>query len=145
MSLAATICTDKVAQVLSSNEPGVFMHGPTFMANPLSCATAFESIKMLLESDWASKIRSIETQLSAELAPAKEFNAVQDVRVLGAIGVIELNKEVDMNRLPFQFVNRGVWLRPFGKLIYTMPSYIIDADDLTLITSGMLEAASADF
>ena len=142
MSLAATLCTDKVANKISSSEPGVFMHGPTFMANPLSCATALESVKMLLESDWSSKVREIEKQLASELAPAKSFNSVKDVRTMGAIGVIELTKDVDMSSIPHEFVNRGVWLRPFGRLIYTMPAYSISKHELRSITTSMVEVAS---
>ena len=130
MTLAATLTTDKVAETISAEGEGVFMHGPTFMANPLACSVALASIKLLLASDWQEKINFIEAELQQGLAKCQELKNVEDVRVLGAIGVVELDKPVDMHVVPAEFVKRGVWIRPFGKLIYIMPPYIIRADEL---------------
>lgn len=138
MSLAATLTTPQISQVFSQGEAGVFMHGPTFMANPLACAVALESIAILESYDWPAKIQAIETQLKAELAPCRESSLVKDVRVLGAIGVVEFHQPVNMAVIQPQVVDHGVWLRPFGKLLYTMPPYIIQPDELSRITSAMV-------
>ncbi|MEO0737616.1 MAG: adenosylmethionine--8-amino-7-oxononanoate transaminase [Cyanobacteria bacterium J06649_12] len=138
MSLAATLTTPQISQVFAQGEAGVFMHGPTFMANPLACAVALESIAILESSDWQTKIRLIEAQLKAELAPCRESPLVKDVRVLGAIGVVELHEPVDMAVLQSQVIDHGVWLRPFGKLLYTMPPYIIEPSELRCITQAMV-------
>ena len=138
MSLAATLTTPQISQVFAQGEAGVFMHGPTFMANPLACAVALESIAILESSDWQTKIRLIEAQLKAELAPCCESPLVKDLRVLGAIGVVELHDPVDMAVLQSQVVDHGVWLRPFGKLLYTMPPYIIEPSELRCITQAMV-------
>ncbi|MDG2176842.1 MAG: adenosylmethionine--8-amino-7-oxononanoate transaminase [Gammaproteobacteria bacterium] len=138
MTLSATLCTDKVASGIS-REQGVFMHGPTFMGNPLACACALASIELLEHSDWQGRIAKIETQLRNELAPCSKAASVIDVRVLGAIGVVEMQDPVDMSSAQAFFVDRGVWIRPFGKLVYIMPPYVIEADDLTRLTSAIVE------
>jgi adenosylmethionine---8-amino-7-oxononanoate aminotransferase len=137
MSLAATLTTSEISASFAAGEAGVFMHGPTFMANPLACAVAVENLALLESYDWQSTIRSIESQLKAELEPCRSLAAVKDVRVLGAIGVVELHNPVDMQTIQPRFVEEGVWLRPFGRLIYTMPPYIIQPAELTAITAAI--------
>jgi adenosylmethionine-8-amino-7-oxononanoate aminotransferase len=137
MTLAATVTTAEVAATISNGEPGVFMHGPTFMANPLACAVASASIDTLLDEPWARRIARIEQQLAAELAVCAEFPAVKEVRVLGAIGVVELHEPVDMYRMPQAFVDHGTWVRPFGRLVYVMPPYVIDEPDLSTLTRAI--------
>ena len=143
MSLAATLTTPHISQVFSQGEAGVFMHGPTFMANPLACAVSLESIAILASYDWQSKIKAIETQLKAELAPCRLSPHVKDVRVLGAIGVVELHQPVEMAVIQTRVTDHGVWLRPFGKLLYTMPPYIIEPDQLSCITAAMVALTGA--
>lgn len=114
------------------------MHGPTFMANPLATAVSLASVKLLLSQPWQATITNIEQQLRTGLEPAKAVNGVADVRVLGSIGVIEMEKPVQMAAIQQQLVNEGIWLRPFGKLVYTIPPYIISDQDLKILTSGLV-------
>ncbi|HED39430.1 MAG TPA: adenosylmethionine--8-amino-7-oxononanoate transaminase [Chromatiales bacterium] len=142
LTLAATLTTEEVSATISSGEPGLFMHGPTFMANPLACAAALASLKLLTDSDWMANIARIETALQAGLAPCHELPSVVDVRVLGAIGVVELKEPVDMKTVQPLFVDHGIWVRPFGRLVYLMPPYVISDEDLALLTQALLRVLS---
>jgi len=143
MTLAATICTSDVAVGIASSESGVLMHGPTFMANPLACAVALANLRLLDDRDWRSDVERIESGLTQGLAPAAGLPGVRDVRVLGAVGVIQLDRPIDVAAATQAARSHGVWIRPFRDLIYTMPPYITDADDLATICVAMLAAASA--
>lgn len=144
MSLAATLSTRRVADGISSGKAGVFMHGPTFMGNPLACAVALASIDKLLASDWKTRIAQIEERLAKGLSSCRSMPRVADVRVLGAIGVVEMRRPVDMARIQKRFVEKGVWIRPFGKLIYTMPPYIISDEDLSTVTDAICDIADRE-
>jgi adenosylmethionine-8-amino-7-oxononanoate aminotransferase len=139
MSLAATLASSEISDGISSVENGSLMHGPTFMANPLACSVAAASIRLLLSTPWKERINRIEEQLKRGLSPCQKLPQVNDVRVLGSIGVIEMKRPVEMADIQKKFVNKGVWLRPFGRLIYTMPPYIIDMEDLKTITESIVE------
>lgn len=138
MTLSATLTTKAVAETISRGEASVFMHGPTFMANPLACAVALKSTQLLLAQDWQANIQRIELQLKQQLQPLSKLSYVEDVRVLGAIGVVELTFNVDMRSLQQQFVARGIWIRPFGQLVYVMPPYVISDDQLNLLLTEMV-------
>ncbi len=142
LTMAATLCTNEVARGISDGEAGVLMHGPTFMGNPLAAAVATASVGLLHERDWRREVRGIEAALTAGLAPARAMPGVVDVRVLGAIGVVQLDRDVDMGAATAAAVDAGVWLRPFRDLIYTMPPYVCTGDDVAAITAGVLAAVT---
>jgi adenosylmethionine-8-amino-7-oxononanoate aminotransferase len=143
ITLAATLCTREIAHTISTNEPGALMHGPTFMANALACAVGVASVELLLGDDWRTRVRAIETYLQEGLAPAATMPGVSDVRVLGAIGVIEMDRPVDLRVATPAAIQRGVWLRPFRNLIYVMPPYICTETEISQITSAMVGVAGA--
>ena len=142
MTLAATLCSRRISEGISDSDVGAFMHGPTFMANPLACATAIASIELLLSQPWQRNICRLNEALRSGLAPAKDLPAVAEVRTLGAIGVIELREPVNMVKIQPEFVKRGVWVRPFGKLIYAMPPYIMNSDDTATLTAAMVDVVA---
>jgi len=137
LGLAATLTTRDIHVTIDRGDPGVFMHGPTFMANPLACAAALTSIDLLLNSPWRDNIFRIEQKLIQGLAPCRELETVEDVRVLGAIGVVEMKQAVDMKTVVPKFVDAGIWVRPFGKLVYLMPPFVINNKDLDLLTRSL--------
>ena len=142
MTLAATLANDEVAETICNGDPGLFMHGPTFMANPLACAVALASIDLLLDGPWQANISRIERGLRAGLTPCAGIDGVRDVRVLGAIGVVETERPADMYKMAAAFVERGVWIRPFGTLFYLMPPYIIDDADLATLTAALTDVVA---
>jgi adenosylmethionine-8-amino-7-oxononanoate aminotransferase len=142
MTLAATLCNDEIAEIICSGEAKAFMHGPTFMANPLACAVANASLDTLFSQNWQQLISDIENGLKTGLANAKHSDKVADVRVLGAIGVIEMKNPIDKEKAQILLIERGVWLRPFGKLLYTMPPYITTETQLQTITQSMCEVVT---
>ncbi|NRD73580.1 adenosylmethionine--8-amino-7-oxononanoate transaminase [Shewanella sp. VB17] len=141
ISLAVTMCSDEVAQGISDSPAGVFMHGPTFMGNPLACSAACASLALLANNEWQQQVIDIEIQLKAELEEVIHYPEVKDVRVLGAIGVIEMNSTVNTAQLQQEFVDLGVWIRPFSNLIYIMPPYIISKKQLSQLTNAMKKVA----
>lgn len=142
MSLAATLTTTHIGETISAGGAGCFMHGPTFMGNPLACAIANKSLELLVKNDWQTNVTRIEAGLKAGLAPAAELDNVHEVRSLGAIGVIEMKEAVNTAEIQKLFIERGLWIRPFGKLVYVMPPYIMTNDELEKLTSGMVDAVS---
>jgi len=144
MTLAATLCTQKVSNGIHQQSKNVLMHGPTFMANPLACAVAKASLDLLLSSPWQQRVKSIEQQLIQGLAPAKNLTQVADVRVLGAIGVIEMKQAINIPKVQDFLIGQGIWLRPFGKLLYTMPPFVMHEEQISKLTRAMCAAAALD-
>lgn len=142
MTLAATLTTSHIGETISQGGAGCFMHGPTFMGNPLACAVANKSLELLINSDWRSNVSRIEQGLKTGLAEAQHLQSVADVRCLGAIGVIEMKEAVNTVEIQKLFIKRGLWIRPFGKLVYVMPPYVMNNDDLHHLTTGMIEAVA---
>jgi adenosylmethionine-8-amino-7-oxononanoate aminotransferase len=147
MTLAATLTTAHVSEKICAGKPGIFMHGPTFMGNPLACSASLASINLLEEVgesglSWQDNITRIESTLKQRLSPAKDIEHVRDVRVLGAIGVIETQTPVRMDEITSAFVEKGIWVRPFGKLVYIMPPYIIPDQDLVYLADKLVEVVS---
>ncbi len=143
MTLAATLCTREVADAIAAGEPGVFMHGPTFMANPLACAVALASVRLLLAGDWRATVARIEHVLAERLDKARGLPQVADVRVLGAIGVIELHAPIRPEQIRQLMLAQGIWIRPFGKLVYVMPPYVIGDGELRQLCDGMLAVVAS--
>ena len=139
LTLAATLCNDRVSNGICDSEAGVFMHGPTFMGNPLATATALASIRLLLASGWQQQVERIQAGLRIGLEPCRGSAKVADVRVLGSIGVVEMKAPVDMASIQAQFVARGIWVRPFGKLVYVMPPYVMTDSELAHLTGAICE------
>ena len=137
MSLAATLVSPEICSTIGGGEPGALMHGPTFMGNPLACAAAGASLDLLETTPWRERVAAIESQFRAELEPCRKLPGVTDVRSLGAIGVVELDRPVDMARVQPAFVERGVWIRPFGRLVYAMPPFIASAQEITALTDAI--------
>ncbi|MCY1633858.1 adenosylmethionine--8-amino-7-oxononanoate transaminase [Marinifilum sp. D737] len=138
MSFAATLTNLKVSEGISSGTPGNFMHGPTFMGNPMACAVGIASISLLLSDNWQAKVNKIESTLEQELKAARSFNNVAEVRILGAIGVIEMKEPVDMASMQKKFVENGIWVRPFGKNVYLMPPFVISDEDLIFLCKKLI-------
>ncbi|MEH6823175.1 MAG: adenosylmethionine--8-amino-7-oxononanoate transaminase [Motiliproteus sp.] len=142
MTLAATLCTTAIAETISSGGAGCFMHGPTFMANPLACAVANASLQLLEDEPWLPRVQQIEAGLKQGLEPCRQLANVADVRILGAIGVVEMNNPVNMAEIQQAFVDQGVWVRPFGKLVYVMPPYITTHAQLNQLTHALVDVLS---
>ncbi|HEJ9720419.1 TPA: adenosylmethionine--8-amino-7-oxononanoate transaminase [Proteus mirabilis] len=142
MTLSATLTTRHIADTISQGDAGCFMHGPTYMGNPLACAVANASLSLLEQGHWVNQVAQIEAQLKTELLPLKQAKSVKDVRVLGAIGVVDMVEPVNMAKLQKYFVDEGVWIRPFGQLIYIMPPYIISPEKLTKLTQAIEKAVN---
>ena len=145
MSFAATLATSEIATSISRGEASCFMHGPTFMANPLACAVANASLDLLESSDWKAQVDGLNKGLNALLQPATSLPYVEQVRVLGAIGVIQVTHPVDLGIIQKMFVEQGIWVRPFGKLVYAMPPYVMSQEDLAELCNGMLRVLERYF
>ncbi|HKJ83437.1 MAG TPA: adenosylmethionine--8-amino-7-oxononanoate transaminase [Mariprofundaceae bacterium] len=143
MTLAATMVNERVCRGIHADHGGVLMHGPTFMANPLACSVASASIELLLDSPWKERVARIEAQLRRELGACLELSGVADVRVIGAVGVVEMHAPAEMGIIQPRFVEEGVWVRPFGKLVYVMPPYVIEPSDLSHLTAAIRRVISA--
>jgi len=141
LSLAATLTRAHVAEGIAQGTPGLLLHGPTFMGNPLACAVALAVLDVLARFDWRTRVAEIEAQLERELAPCRQSPLVHDVRVLGAIGVVEMKQPIDLRAVVPRLVDQGVWLRPFGKLLYTMPPYVISPEQLSRVSAAMCSVA----
>lgn len=139
LTMSAVLTTKDVADTISKGAAGVLMHGPTFMGNPLACAIACASFKLLMEFDWQNKVKHIGSTMNEKMAEARNYDNVADVRVLGAIGVIEMKSPVDVGEFQKLCVKEGIWVRPFGKLVYIMPPFIISDTDLTFLIHKLLK------
>jgi adenosylmethionine-8-amino-7-oxononanoate aminotransferase len=144
MSLAAVLTTTEVSRTISAGTPHAFMHGPTFMANPLACAVANASIDLLVGSPWQERITTMAKAFTRQLSPCRDWGGVADVRIMGGIGVVELERPVNLSRITKGFVDRGVWIRPFGRLVYVMPPYIISERELDALLTAMTEAVAEE-
>jgi len=145
MSLAATMVSKEIAKSISSKEPGIFMHGPTYMANPLACSVALANINLLLSYDWKAKINNIEKMISDSFEKISKNKSVKDFRVLGAIGVLEMKNKVDVKSIQKRCVDHGIWLRPYSNLIYIMPPYIISKKDLSFLLSNLKKVIELEY
>ena len=144
LSLAAVLTTAEISRTISTNPPGAFMHGPTFMANPLACAIANASIDLLLDSPWQERISAMNEAFANHLQPCRAWNGVVDVRWIGGIGVLELEQPVNLASITRRFVDKGIWIRPFGRLVYVMPPYIINDHELERLLTGLVEAVAEE-
>lgn len=144
MTLAATLCTDEIANSISNGEAGCFMHGPTFMGNPLACAVANASLGILKRNEWQQQVANISAAFKQQLLPLQTHHRVHDVRILGAIGVVESTENVNMAEIQKRFVELGAWIRPFGKLIYVMPPFVINAEQITLLVNAISTVLNED-
>lgn len=142
LTLAGVLCTGEVARGVSGGEGGALMHGPTFMANPLACAVALANLDLLVDNDWRTRVKNIEARLAEGLAPAKQLPGVKDVRVLGAVGVVQTQQAVDVEAVSAAAIERGVWVRPFRDLVYTMPPYVCTDEDVDAIANGIVGAVA---
>ena len=142
MTLAATLCSDEVSQGICEGEAGCFMHGPTFMGNPLACSVANASIDLLLSQDWQANVKRIEATFTAELEAFNPLESVATTRCMGAIAVIEMKQAVNLAEIQKKFVEQGLWVRPFGKLVYLMPPFIITDKQIKKLMKGVYEILS---
>jgi adenosylmethionine-8-amino-7-oxononanoate aminotransferase len=144
LSLAAVLTTAEISRTISTNPPGAFMHGPTFMANPLACAIANASIDLLLDSPWQERISAMTEAFANHLQPCLAWDGVLDVRWIGGIGVLELEQPVNLATITRRFVDKGIWIRPFGRLVYVMPPYVIDEKELETLLSALTQTVAEE-